>query len=671
MKNKITKLSLALLAITFSVQSSNAQSQEPKKVIEATNTEFLLKFAKEKEAYTEKNYQEALEIAAQKGMGATFEKDGKTSVLVGYNEEDGILKYITTYNNVEPGSSIQTANAKPFHEVNFNATGFKVGVWDGGAGLTGHYAFTGGRYIIRDNGNAPSQITADDRDHAAHVAGTIAANSSVAQGTVKGIAPEAIIYAYNYFNDTSEMATAAAASQNKIYVSNHSYGLSLVPYFQNGGSASIFGQYNSDAREYDLIANNAPYYTIVFAAGNDRDSYTQYNPSRNGKDLLTQGGVSKNLVVVAATKGTETFAGTTGSASVSGSNAFIAGFSNYGPTDDYRIKPDIAAKGVGVKSILQTSNTATGTKSGTSMAAPSVTGVFTLWQAYFKENINDYMLSSTVRALMAHTAREAGPALGPDFMFGFGIIDAGKGKAVIDSHIQGTSKIAELDLPQGTTMEYPFYYTGVEPLVATLAWNDPAASATSQTNSSIPRLVNDLDLRVINVDTNTVFFPWALTQNASVSATDTNIAVRTGDNNRDNIEKIEVNSTVPGNYKVVVSHKGNTLSGSTQKYSLIISGAGEEMPDLDGQVSIEQEALDNIKVYPNPTSSVVNISGDVNVLVGSVVEIFDTTGKRVFESNSVFGNYQPSIDVSNFDQGVYIMTISKENAKSTYKFIKK
>src|SRR5690606_21317347 len=112
------------------------------------------------------------------------------------------------------------------------------------------------------------------------------------------------VYAYNWTSDTSEMATAATATTNPIYVSNHSYGLD----FENSNaSVSIFGQYDSEARAYDVVANNAPYYTIVFAAGNDRNN--NFNPSKGGKDLLSQGGVSKNTVVVAATRGTEDFSG--------------------------------------------------------------------------------------------------------------------------------------------------------------------------------------------------------------------------------------------------------------------------------------------------------------------------------------------------------------------------
>jgi hypothetical protein len=49
-------------------------------------------------------------------------------------------------------------------------------------------------------------------------------------------------------------------------------------------------------------------------------------------------------------------------------------FSSYGPTDDGRVKPDVVGNGQGLFSTFSGSNTAYGNMSGTSMAAPNVTG---------------------------------------------------------------------------------------------------------------------------------------------------------------------------------------------------------------------------------------------------------------------------------------------------------
>lgn len=665
MKNKITKLFLALLTITLG-NSVHAQDQPmPDYVRKATNIEFLQNFAKEKAAQSEANYNKAVEIAREQGKPISGEKDGRYFSLVGYNEETGELRYYTTTNNSPVASSLQTANAKPLHANGIKGNGMKVGVWDGGVAQSNHLAFTGGRYVVKDG-------TTTTHYHAAHVAGTVAGGLWTDQETL-GFASESQVYGYSWFNDLSEMATAASATTNSIHVSNHSYG---IDFGSGGWSASIFGQYDAEARDTDLIANNAPYYTIVFAAGNDRTS--GFNPTRQGgKDLLSQAGVSKNTVVVAATEGTENFSGITGSTSVisvGGVGPFMSSFSNYGPTDDFRIKPDISAKGVDVKSISNTGITSTLTISGTSMAAPAVTGVFTMWQGYHKQVFDRYMRSASVRALMAHTARETGPGPGPDFMFGWGLIDAAKGVDIMNQAkaTVNTAIFTEIDITQGQTFQYVFPYDGVGPLVATIAWNDPAGTVTpsSSANLNLKKLVNDLDLRLINTDTNTEYLPWSLDQDFSKTQTSTTIAVRNADNVRDNIEKIEPQGAVAGNYKVVVTHKG-TLQGGGQNFSLIISGAGGTMPKLDGGVSVESVALENLTIYPNPTASLLNVAGDLNVLSGASAQIFDISGKKVKDVSLNFNTNNTTIDVSALQTGTYILSISKNGAKQSYKFIKK
>lgn len=687
MKNKITKLFLAVLAIAL---GGNVQAQDqtmPDYVRNATNFEYLRKFAEEKAVEYEINYKKAVEIARAQNKPISGEKDGRVFALAGYDKETGGLIYNTTYNkvinenkmffnNVAVGSSLQTANAKPLHADGISGVGMIVGVWDGGAGLPTHLAFATGRYQLKNSPNTNS--SALGRSHAAHVAGTVAAGEFGSNTEVKGFAYSATVHAYNGINayDITPMSAAATATVNPIFISNHSYGLDF------GGSGlpvSVFGQYNSRAREYDELANNAPYYTIVFAAGNDRTD--GFNPSKiSGKDLLSQGGVSKNTVVVAATRGTENFSGITGPSSVSsvgGIGPFISSYSNFGPTDDFRIKPDIAAKGGEasandlVHSVGNSGIAATADMQGTSMAAPAVTGVFTLWQGYHKEVFDRYMLSSSVRALMAHSAREAGPSPGPDFMFGWGLIDADKGRQIIDQAEAGTALFRELELPQGAIFEYGFTYDGVAPLIATIAWNDPAGTVTSQTDLNVKKIVNDLDLRLINTDTNITYYPWSLPHLWSTSPTAGTIAVRNVDNARDNIEKIEPQSAVAGNYKIVVNHKGSLQAGKKQDYTLIISGAGGQMPPTDGKASVEDIAFSTLKIYPNPVSSILNINGNLQELDGAEAKIYDINGKNIKDFTLNFSTNNVTVDVSSLQSGVYILSLSKNGSKKSYKFIKK
>lgn len=652
MKNKITKLSLAMILMLGTTKGMTQTM--PKEVREGTNIEFLAQFAKEKEVEAEQNYQKAVKIAEERGLPLSGDKEERFFSLVGYDDEAGSLIYKTTHNNVASSSSLQTANAKVLHAAGVTGSGVRVGIWDGGVGLPNHQAFLGGRYTIRDGGNE-SWTTALGRRHGAHVAGTVAAGN-FGDGTAMGFAYESQVYAYNWRNDVSEMSAAAGHASMPILVSNHSYGIDYDLYT---GGPGIFGRYDTNAHDFDVIANNAQYYTIVTAAGNDRAK--NYNPGKGGKDLLSWGAVAKNAVTVAAVNGLNNYTGP--------NSVTMSSFSNWGPTDDFRIKPDISAKGVSVKSISNAGTGSTEVMSGTSMASPAVAGVFALWQHHHRNIFeNKYMKSATVRALMAHTAREAGPAPGPDFMFGWGLINAGGGMEVMDQAIEGEALLKEFTLPNSREFGYEFPYDGVEPLVVTIAWNDPAFQATTWTNVDTKLLINDLDLRLINMDTQTTYYPWALRRSWTVAPTSTQIAIRTGDNMRDNIEKIEPANAVAGNYKIVVSHKGNLVGGS-QDYSLIITGAGGIMPVTDGQASAEKMALQSLNLYPNPVEDVLNLAGDLNVLDGSKMGVYDLSGKKVIET--VFDANSAQLNVSKLESGVYILTISKDGVKQDYKFIKK
>ena len=130
-----------------------------------------------------------------------------------------------------------------------------------------------------------------------------------------------------------------------------------------------------------------------------------------------------------------------------------------------------------------------------------------------------------------------------------------------------TSLIEENTLNNKET--YTFTVNAVNPdtpLVATIAWTDPAGAiqSTSTADDSTPRLVNDLDLKIIAPDAFTEILPWAL------DVSNPELAATKSDNSVDNVEKIEIDNAV-GEYTIEVSHKGN-LENFAQDYTIIVSG---------------------------------------------------------------------------------------------------
>lgn len=648
MKNKLTKLSLAVFLLSLSYV--NAQTAEQRaKIIAETNVEALNTFSAERTIEFERDYNKAVSIAKEKGLPITgTNENGQFFSIYKYDEESDTMLYYITYNNTSTASSIKTIKANYLHDLGISGQNMIVGIWDGGIPRQTHQVLLN-KVLVKDNGN--SGMDADGIDHGTHVGGTMV-SSGIGAGNLpltKGVAYDAKLWAYNWNNDEAEMASAAAQG---LLVSNHSYGLNNYA-LKDAYGVAIFGRYTQTARNIDIIANNAPYYLSVWAAGNDRGDIPVLNPNLGGKDILANEGVSKNNVVVAAINGIETYFNRT--------SAVMSTFSNYGPTDDFRIKPDISAKGVGVFSSTNVSNFSAAAYNGTSMAAPSVAAGFLLWQQFYHSKFNQYMKSSTVKALMAHTALEAGPKDGPDHMYGWGVLNIEGGATVINNIENNLAAIEELVLNNGETIEYDFEIATGGSFIATIGWNDPAGDVLNSGSLIIPRLVNDLDLRIVNVDTGVEYFPYRLARNMS-QLDNVNLVNSQGDNIADNIEKVEIPSVIGGNYKVIISHKGN-LTGGSQDVSLIMTGQA-------GPLSVEEKILNELKVYPNPTNDYVFVEGNLVELIDAEIEVYDISGKVVI-SGSIQNSFQSLIDFSNVNSGIYMMRINKNGAQKTFKIVKK
>src|SRR5699024_9451765 len=138
----------------------------------------------------------------------------------------------------------------------------------------------------------------------------------------------------------------------------------------------------------------------VWAAGNDRSYHNLINPDKSGYDLLTREGNSKNNLVVGSIFQINNY--------TNPNFVRLSPFTNFGPTDDGRIKPDITAKGSDVYLATATTDISYGAMYGTSMARPSAAGGLLLMQQHANETYGEYLRSATLRALVAHTALKAG-----------------------------------------------------------------------------------------------------------------------------------------------------------------------------------------------------------------------------------------------------------------------
>ncbi len=543
MKNSTLLFGLAAL---LSVTNALSQTLAERQVITANyDQQALTLLEDELRKDFETNQRIAFEMAAQKGWETHMTlPNGGNALLVGVFD-DGTPKYYATYNREGAITTrANTVNTGGVAGLDLNGENMIAGVWDGGLVRESHNLLED-RVLQIDN---PGSISS----HATHVSGTMVGSGSQVNGQAKGMAPMAELLAYDFGADEPEMTSAA--SQGMI-LSNHSYGIPAdnVPLW-------YIGYYDSNARNIDRIVYNAPYYLPIVAAGNDRQSGA--NSGDGGYDYLTDKGVAKNNIVVAATFEVLEYE--------DASDVFMSSFSSWGPTDDGRIKPDVSAKGVNMYSSTGASNGSYANFSGTSMSAPNVSGSLLLLQQHYNDLNGEYMLASTLRALALHTADEAGFAPGPDYRFGWGLLNTQRAAQVISQ--DGTeSMIITETLDANDVYTYTFKADGTQDISATIAWTDPAANPLPGGNEDVttPSLVNDLDLR-ISQDGGVTFLPWVLN-----AATPT-AGATTGDNVVDNVEKIEINTPEAGDYIVRVSHKGQLLVNDTQVFSLVLEGISSE-----------------------------------------------------------------------------------------------
>ncbi|MFC1747016.1 S8 family serine peptidase, partial [Candidatus Neomarinimicrobiota bacterium] len=464
--------------------------------------------------------------------------------------------------------------------LDLSGSGLVLGLWDSGKPLVNHQEF-GNRISVLDGAPVIS-------DHATHLAGTMigAGIDPVAQG----IAPAAGLLSYDWGDNLAE--TAAAAAGGQISLSTHPYGLvtgwqanylgDLWAWFGDPVIHSQedwqFGFYLDESAAWDSIAWAAPFHLIVASAGNDRqdkgpdpgatyilfeDGYPAYSnvsrPPDGDFDSLPGGlGVAKNVLTVGAVEKLPT--GYTQPMDVQ-----MTAFSSWGPTDDGRIKPDLVAPGKGLYSASSRGTEAYGTRAGTSQAAAVAGGTLALLQEYYARTHNGILpRSATLRALAIHTALEAGSAPGPDYAFGWGLLNPAGAVQVIAEDAEKGGAIRERVLFEGQTFVVTVVVSGQESLKATLAWTDPPGIVPGPSlDPAAPGLVNDLDLRITTEGCE--WEPWRLDGNSPAQA-----ATR-GDNQRDNVEQSEVQNPGMGTYRITVTHKGQLLAAS-QAFSLIITG---------------------------------------------------------------------------------------------------
>jgi hypothetical protein len=490
---------------------------------------------------------------------------------------------------------ISEARPSGYLAVDLTGNGVVIGLWDAKSPLLTHTEF----------GSRVSFIgTAEGIDnHATGVTGTMVA-SGINNTEARGMAPAGSVQARSFNNDITSMTSAAGTG---LRLSAHPY--ARLSGWRNGsvveacgsvdwswvGSETVsetqdylFGYYHGEAASWDQLAYDYPYYLMVKSAGNQHTTGPAVQPALhcyydfgnsmwtttestlrelNGETgaSISYASVSKNVVVVgSANLTTERYDGP--------ASVVLSQTSSRGPTDDGRIKPDLVAPSTVSVTPSAASDNTYASAGGTSVSAAVVAGASALLLEQYRSLYSRDPLSSTLRALLIHTADETGIGDGPDYAYGWGILNAGRAVRTLQAagDAPGAVLHAEQELTSAGSRTYTLNHDGLAGLRFTLAWTDPAGTPLADApeepglplNNRTSMLVNDLDLRV-TAPGGTIWQPWRLDP-----LHPTTPATR-GDNAVDNVEQIAIDeaNAPAGTWTITVTHKG-TLSGGAQTFSL-------------------------------------------------------------------------------------------------------
>ena len=246
---------------------------------------------------------------------------------VKFVEEDSIMEALATQTNPPWGLDRIGQRNLPLNQTysyTTNGTGVNVYIIDTGIRRT-HQQFAG-RAFVGFDAIGDGQNTNDCNGHGTHVSGTVG-------GSTFGVAKNVHLFAVRVLNCNGSGTTSGVIAGVDWVTTNHNF--PAVANMSLGGGASM-------ALDNAVINSINSGVTYAIAAGNSNTNAANSSPARVGAAI------------------------TVGATTMSDARS---SFSNFGSV------VDIFAPGSSILSSFNTSDTATATLSGTSMATPHVAGV--------------------------------------------------------------------------------------------------------------------------------------------------------------------------------------------------------------------------------------------------------------------------------------------------------
>jgi hypothetical protein len=388
-----------------------------------------------------------------------------------------------------------------------------------------------------------------------------------------------LIPSYTFDTITTVLETQSGPGQG-ARVHNNSWG-------DDGTDA-----YTGLARAIDAFCWENEDDVVVFATSNSANLQSPEN--------------AKNAIAVAASQNVP--------------NQSIHCFGGRGLTDDGRIKPDVMAPGCSIDA-AGGGACSTFSNSGTSFAAPMISGIAALTRQYYMEGYyptgapvgaDGFTPSGAlIKATIINAGQGGTTSSYPDDRSGWGRVVADEalffnpgngGGSTADTRGLVIRDLRNADgLTTGSAVEHTIEVTGTaEPLRITLVWTDaPGAPGVEDA------WVNDLDLQVIAPGDVTYLGNNFIGEESAPGGSP---------DFRNNVEQVRLATPDTGTWRVRIS--GAAVRQGTQGYALVVTGQVSDVPD--GMTVVTSQRPTELGPPPgNATFDVTILPGDDALVEGS------------------------------------------------------
>jgi Subtilase family len=334
---------------------------------------------------------------------------------------------------------------------------------------------------------------------------------------------------------------ATILNSKNVSVQNHSYG-TIPQQF-----------YGAEAVSYDAATWNNKNMLHIFSVGNRGSAAATQGKYANITGFANSTGnfkMAKNIITVGAIN----------------SDGSIAFESSAGPAYDGRIMPQIIALG----------------PNGTSDAAAIVSGTIAVMQQVYKDsNAQALPPASLIKAVLYTTAEDIYNK-GIDFKTGYGLINAYSAvKNIQQKKYDGG--VVQQNQSWTKIITVP---ANAAQLKVTLAWTD--STVVINNNKA---LLNNLDIEVMDINTNTIYLPWVL---STVANADSLSKVPTRKKDTINTaEQVTIDLPTAGNYEIKII--GNNITNSSVAFNVAYS-----IDTLNTFQFINPQHASDINIAENP-----------------------------------------------------------------------